>query len=193
MIGETQARAGAAARGLAATLTLLVALAGQALGQGQPAASGHDTSQPIEINADSLEIQQDRRIAIFNGNVDAVQGKMRLRADTLTVHYLDNKSGGAEAEADLGATISRIDATGNVFVSSPDETAQGRQGVYDVERGVIVLTGSVVLTRGKNVIRGERLVLDLASGRSRMESAAPGGQGGRVRALFTPPAKPAAK
>lgn len=192
MIRETLARGGAPARGLAAALTLLVAFAGGALGQGQ-SAPGHDASQPIEINADRLEIQRDRRIAIFSGNVDAVQGEMRLRADILAVHYRNDKGGGAGAEANLGATISRIDATGNVFISSPSETVQGRQGVYDVERGVIVLTGSVVLTRGENVIRGERLVLDLASGRSRMESAAPGGQGGRVRALFAPPAKPAAE
>jgi lipopolysaccharide export system protein LptA len=53
------------------------------------------------------------------------------------------------------------------------------------------LTGAVVLTRGENVIRGERVVLDLVSGRSRMESGAQGGQGGRVRALFAPPGKPA--
>jgi lipopolysaccharide export system protein LptA len=182
MIGTTPAR------GLAATLTVLVALAGGALAQEQPAASGHDTSQPIEINADSLEVQQDRQIAIFRGKVDVVQGEMRLRADSLTVHYRDKNGGGGDVEAELGATISRIDASGNVFISSPSQTAQGREGVYDVERGVIVLTGAVVVTRGKNVIRGERVVLDLVSGRSRMES---GAQGGRVRALFAPPGKPA--
>jgi lipopolysaccharide export system protein LptA len=172
----------------AAAFAVFAFLSGTASAQ-QEAAGGHDTSQPIEINADSLEVQQDRQIAIFTGNVDAVQGEMRLRADTLRVHYRGGDGNQGEVEGDVGATISRIDADGNVFISSPRETAEGSQGLYDVEKGVITLIGSVVLTRGDNVIRGDRVVLDLATGRSRMESVAPGGAQERVRALFVPPKK----
>jgi len=140
---------------------------------------------PIEINADRLEVQQDRQLAIFRGNVEAAQGEMRLRADRLTVHYLAARSGQSRGgPADPGGAVSRIEAEGNVFVSSPQETAQGAAGIYDVLRKEIVLTGQVVLTRGDNVIRGDRLVLNLASGQSRVEG---GGTGGRVRGLFLPP------
>lgn len=137
-----------------------------------------DTDQPIEINADSLEVQQDNNLAIFTGNVDAIQGRIRLRADRLMVWY---RPGGSEG-ADVQGTINRIEAVGNVFISSPDETAQGENGVYDVPNSQIVLTGSVVLTRGENVVRGNRLVMNLKSGRSQM-------QGGRVKGLFVPPKK----
>jgi len=170
----------------AAALLAAAALAG-AGAQELTSAGGHDANQPIEINADRLEVQQDQSLAVFSGNVVAAQGAMRLHAQTLKVFYSRAQEGGANAEA----TISRIDAIGEVFLASPKETAQGATGVYDVANRMITLSGSVVLTRGDNVIRGDRLVLDLTSGRSRVEGGSAGGQQQRVRALFVPPAKPA--
>jgi lipopolysaccharide export system protein LptA len=148
----------------------------------------HDTSLPIEITADSLEVLRNQQIATFTGNVDAVQGDMVLSADLLRVHY-----GGDDASAPgpAGAgSIRRIEAEGNVFLSSPRETAQGNAGVYDVASNQLTMEGGVVLTRDENVIRGQRLEMDLTSGRSRMLAAVPSTEGGtapqRVRALFTP-------
>lgn len=167
-------------------LAAVLALAcGGALAQSKPLApAGRD--QPIEINADSLEVQQDKQLAVFNGNVDAVQGDMRLKADQLRVWY---RQGGnqkpapgqqvAAAGSPAGAII-RIDALGRVFVSTPTETAQGDQGIYDVEKRTILLTGRVVVTREKNVVRGDRLVMDLNSGQARLD-----GQN-RVHGLFVP-------
>lgn len=134
--------------------------------------------EPIEIVADALEVQQDKRTAIFTGNVNANQGTMVMRADTLKVTY----SGGAEQ----ANAISQLDATGRVFLSTPAETAQGAAANYDVGTGIITLTGGVVLTRGESVLRGERVVLNLATGVSRIEGAPAGGGDGRVRAVVVP-------
>jgi lipopolysaccharide export system protein LptA len=146
----------------------------------------HDTGLPIEITADSLEVVQDQRVATFKGNVDAIQGDMVLSADELRVHYRDDGDG---APAGTGA-IRRIEAEGNVFLSSPQETAQGTSGVYDVASNRVTIEGAVVLTRDDNVIRGERLEVDLVSGRSQIFAAVPSTAGGtppqRVRALFIP-------
>lgn len=171
---------------LAAAVLGTVALAGAGAGAQELTSVGNfDTDQPIEINADSLEVQQDNNLAIFSGNVIAAQGDMRLKAQTLKVYYRRSEGGATQGEA----TISRIDAIGGVFLSSPNETAQGAVGVYDVENRVVTLSGSVVLTRGDNVIRGERLVLDLTTGRSRVDGVAASGRQERVRALFVPPKK----
>ena len=144
--------------------------------------SGLDTDKPIEISADSLEVKQDENIAIFTGNVDALQGDIRLRASQLTVHYRSGEGGEAGVNA-----ISRIDASGSVFITSGRETAQGEAGVYDVENSLITLIQNVVLTRGENVIRGDRLVLDLATGQTRVDGGESGPRsGGRVRSLFVP-------
>lgn len=140
---------------------------------------GHDSSQPIEITADTLEVRQSDNIAIFRGNVDAVQGSMLLRADKLVVYYREAEEG----EQNLG--ISRIDAEGNVFVSSPRETAQGQRGVYDVDNARIDLAGDVTLTWGDNIIEGDTLQMDLEAGTSSVTSE--GKEiGERVRGLFVP-------
>jgi|SaaInlStandDraft_6_1057023.scaffolds.fasta_scaffold11517_3 lipopolysaccharide export system protein LptA len=140
----------------------------------------HDSSQPIEITADQLEVQQEKQLATFSGNVQAIQGDIRLQAASLQVHYWAQ-----DGDADVEGAISRIMAKGEVFFSSPGQTAKGDSGVYDVDKSLITLEGKVVLTREDNVIRGSRLVLNLATGRSKV-SGAPSGSGGRVRGLFVP-------
>ena len=157
-------------------------IAGAAAGWAQ-VGGGYDTSLPIEITADALEVRQEEQIAVFTGNVDAVQGELNLRADRLVVYY--------RANAKESNAISLIEAFGNVFLSSPTETAQGEKGVYNLDTDTIELTGGVVLTRGESVIRGDRLDMDLASGRTRVSSTSvvtqQGDQGsGRVKALFVP-------
>jgi lipopolysaccharide export system protein LptA len=141
--------------------------------------TAHDTALPIEIAADALEVQQEKQIAVFSGNVDAQQGNIKLRADRIWVHY----QGGTDADA--AQAISKIDAEGRVFFSSGAETAEGDLGTYDVDNGVITLTGEVVLTQGNNVIKGNRVVFDLTTGQSTMDGDKSGGDG-RVRGLFVP-------
>ncbi len=72
-------RRGAAVAAIALALVPGAAWTQTELGQ------GYDTSLPIEITADSLEVENERQVATFRGNVDAVQGEMNLRADQLIV------------------------------------------------------------------------------------------------------------
>jgi lipopolysaccharide export system protein LptA len=141
--------------------------------------TAHDTALPIEIAADALEVQQDKQIAVFSGNVDAQQGSIKLRADRIWVYYQ------GDAAEDAAQAISKIDAEGKVFFSSGTETAEGDQGTYNVDNGVITLTGEVVLTQGNNVIKGNRVVFDLTTGQSKMDGDKSGGDG-RVRGFFVP-------
>ena len=165
-------------------IALGLSLGTPVLAQTESGAGLHDSEQPIEIVADTLEVRQSQNLAIFEGDVDAVQGDMVLRADTLTVHYRDNKENPDQPG------ISRIDAKGHVFVSSPAETAQGNTGVYDVDNSMIHLAGDVILTQGGNVIQGQRLEMNLATGESRVMSASgANGPTDRVRGLFVPETK----
>jgi lipopolysaccharide export system protein LptA len=182
-------RLAAAARIRGAVLAAGLILGGAAVGAGLHAQGlPQDSSLPIEITADSLEVLQNQKIATFVGKVDAVQGDMVLSADRLRVFY-GGDDNAPPGPAGMGS-IRRIEAEGNVFLSSPQETAQGDAGVYDVASSQLSLEGGVVLTRGDNVIRGQRLEVDMASGRSRVFAAVPSTEGGtppqRVRALFTP-------
>jgi lipopolysaccharide export system protein LptA len=46
----------------------------------------------------------------------------------------------------------------------------------------ITMTGNVILSQGPNVITGDRLVVDLATGKARVEQSA----GKPIRGVFTP-------
>lgn len=87
--------------------------------------------------------------------------------------------------ADAAGEISKIEADGHVQIITPNESARGDVGVYDVNKGMITLTGAVKLTQGRSQLEGERLVLDLNKGRSTLES----GRKGPVRGLFVPEKK----
>ncbi|MBE7636131.1 lipopolysaccharide transport periplasmic protein LptA [Sneathiella sp. P13V-1] len=170
----------------AMTALFVLVLAGGAMAQ-SAALKGFDTDQPIEILADSLEVQQQQQTATFAGNVQVLQGEIRLKAQKLIVHYADSNAKTASGEE--APQIRKIDAIGDVFLSSPRETAKGNQGIYDVINKQIQLNGAVVLTQGQNVLRGEQMVLDLVSGRSRIVGTGTGNTGGRVRGIFVPQKK----
>lgn len=149
----------------------LAAWAGTARTQGLADA---DTRLPVEVTADELVVERTRSLAIFRGEVEARQGSMILRADEVRVFY-------REDGAQDGQAVRRIEAKGHVRVSSPTETASGDTAVYDLEAGTVVMEGNVVLTRGDNVVQGERLVVDLRARTAQVEATR-----GRVRALFRP-------
>lgn len=160
---------------LVAGLLAAAVLPADALAQGQGPFGGfkHDRSAPIEITSDALEVRQAQNLAVFSGEVVAGQGTLRLTADRVEVTY----DAEAEDDSETGA-IQNLEATGNVFISNGAETAQGSEAQYDVESGLITMTGDVVLTQGQNVISGQRLTINLNEGQGRVE--------GRVKSIFTP-------
>ena len=85
--------------------------------------------------------------------------------------------------------ISLIEAEGNVLLTTPTEIARGNTGTYDVRKKKAILIGAVVLTQGENVLHGEKLVMDLNTGHSRLEGTAGSAEqdgDGRVKAIFNP-------
>lgn len=172
-------------------LCLLALLAGPALAQTSSGlAISHD--KPVEITSDTLEVFQPQKKAIFTGNVVAVQGDINMKAARMVVFYRDEASAGgaggdaAAAAASTGQGIYRIEADGEVFFATPQETAQGDNAIYDVDADTIDLLGNVLLTREKNVLKGTRLNYNLATGRSVLTGGAAAQGGGRVRGLFLP-------
>ena len=160
-------------------LILGLALAAPAMAQNNGPFGGfkHDRTEPIEITANSLEVRQAENLAIFDGEVVAGQGTLRLTADRVEVTYSqDNQS-----DSETGA-IQKMVARGNVFISNGSETAQGERAEYDVDAGKINMSGSVVLTQGDNVISGQTLTINLNEGQGKIEGAG----SGRVKSIFTP-------
>lgn len=144
---------------------------------------------PVEITADSLDVYQDRQVAIFSGKVEAVQKDVTLNADRMTVFYRSSE----ETKGTQAQRISKIDVDGNVFLKTPKETAKGDKGIYYVDQKIVRLFGNVSLTQGKSIIQGDGMEYNMATGRSKVVSRASAGKqmgkpagGGRVKGVFIP-------
>lgn len=141
---------------------------------------GMSSDQPVQIESEQLEVQQDQQKALFSGHVIARQGATVLKSDKLIVFYTGSVAGGqATTTPQQQQQIRRLEAAGNVLVTSGEQTASGENAVFDTAANTIVLTGNVVLTQGENVIRGARLNIDVNTNQAKME-------GGRVQMLITP-------
>jgi len=161
-----------------------------------------NSGAPIDIESDVLVVHDAKKYATFKGNVKAVQGTTTLRAIELDVHYVgsggDTITGSAPAEAapkpsgvglgqDSGTQISQIEARGKVIITSDkDQTTTSDWALYDVPTQIVTVGGNVVLMQGANMLKGDRLIIDLKTGESRFENQDRTVAGGRIRALFVP-------
>ncbi len=99
----------------------------------------------------------------------------------------DANAGGGVALGDNGTQISQIEAKGDVVITSDqDQTTTSDWALYDVPAQLVTVGGNVVLMQGKNVLKGERLVIDLKTGESRFENPGSAAAPSRIRALFMP-------
>ncbi|MEM7428097.1 MAG: LptA/OstA family protein [Pseudomonadota bacterium] len=141
--------------------------------------AGSKSRAAVDISADSMELREKERKAIFTGNVDAIRGKVKLKADRLVVDYVEvkRKNGTKKTE------VRFLNARGNVTIVSADQTITSNRARMDVKANQAVITGNVVVYQGKTKLNGDKLFLNLTTGQSRMEA---GGGSGRVRAKFLP-------
>ena len=157
--------------------------------------------QPIQIEAATLEMRDKKKEATFSGNVKVVQGDTTMTSKTLVVFYESNSAAAPAPNSAAAAnsksaaktapiqsatpgpggssSIKRLEAKGNVVVTQKDQVVTGETAVFDTKTNLVTMLGGVVLTQGKNVLRGDRLLVDMTTGVSRVES-----DSGRVQGLF---------
>ncbi len=147
------------------------ALAQSALGNF--GAFSNASNEPIDIQADTLEVFDKKFYAVLTGNVSVRQGPSTLQTKKLIIYYTKKSPEGGRQNID------RLEASGKVIISS-----NGRQGIansafYDAKSDLVTMIGDVVLNDDKSVVRGERLELNLKTGVYRMLSS-----NSRVRILL---------
>lgn len=170
------------------TTVLLPALLLSVVAGPASAQQRHDSSAPIDFDAGHIELQDKANRAILTGAVRVTQAEMVLTSDRMTVAYTGRVVDGSPQ-------VSRLDATGNVVVTRPDQNARSQYGVYDLNRRTIIMLGGVTLNQGGNTVRGNRLTINLDTGKavidgSGVSSGAPGattGSSGRVTGRFSVP------
>jgi lipopolysaccharide export system protein LptA len=137
--------------------------------------------EPVKIRAAALEVREKDNMATFTGDVYVLQGDTEMRCRVLVVSY-EKEAGtrtanAAEPEPGSNRQIHRIEAKGDVVVVQKDQNATGDAATFNMRENTVTLVGNVIVTRGTNVLRGQRLVVDLTSGVSKMD-------GGRIDGIF---------
>ena len=157
--------------------------------------------EPVQLNADNLEMRDKDGVAIFTGNVSVVQGDRIMRTSKLIVHYAksdddtgakgtaksDKKSTGKTGKAvptsgvgGLGSTgVEKMEASGKVYIKTATQVATGDEGIFDGKSNIMVLTGQrVILADGDNIATGCKLTAHMDTGKAFMESCKSSGKNG---------------
>ena len=206
-VSVRRATRGAALAALALVFCVGCDALAQSAVQGVPNAMqgfSQNRDQPIQIEAAALEMIDKKKEATFSGNVKVVQGDTTMTSKRLVVFYDASQPDGAKPAPQAGqkpagkpgaapsapmqsaqpgpggsSSIRRLEARGNVVVTQKDQVVTGEAAVFETKTNLITMIGGVVLTQGKNVLRGDRLMVDMTTGVSRVES-----DSGRVQGLF---------
>jgi len=163
-------------------LIALPAFGIQAAPAAKPALGPSDSNAPINISSDSFQADLNGKTGTWSGNVIVIQADTKIRANTVHMATVNGKA-------------DKVMASGNVVVDSPKSgTATGDQAVYSVVPRTVTMTGNVVLKKGKDVMRGAQLTVNLQTGQAQLGGGVKGQTGGqtgtqgssRVQAVFTP-------
>lgn len=119
----------------------------------------------VDIEADRLDVHTTKGTATFRGNVRAVRTDVTVRADSITLTYDQNTR-----------KVALLIAEGNVSIQWKDREATCSRVEYRLAAEVMVLTGNVLITRGKERLSGQKVTLDLKNDTQVVEGGA-----GRVR------------
>ncbi|WP_102959569.1 LptA/OstA family protein [Mangrovicella endophytica] len=187
--------------GLAILAAGTLAAAAPAMAQGfGKSFSGLQVSgdQPISIESNKLDVDDNNAVATFQGNVSVSQGQTMLKTGKLLVYYVKTAPKEGEkrtASAMPGGSdqIERLEASDKVYIKSQDQVATADKANFDMKTQIVVMTGDVVLSQGKNVASGCKLTIHMDTGLAQLNSDSCGGasrSSGRVKMMLTPQDQP---
>lgn len=120
-----------------------------------------------------IEYRSKQKVAYVIGNATATEDDKKVRADRF-IAYLE--SAGDKTK------MRRVEARGNVIITTATEVARGDKASYDTKTEIATLTGNVRLTRGDNQLNGAKAVVNMKTGVSNIVAA----KGKPITGLFTP-------
>ncbi|MEM7078664.1 MAG: lipopolysaccharide transport periplasmic protein LptA [Pseudomonadota bacterium] len=139
-----------------------------------------DAQQPIHIEGDDVQIDQNQELIIYTGSVVAIQGSLQVRGERMVVNVKDNQVERITTKGSPGAPASYRqqldDNQGRV-------DAQADSIVYHTGRERVYLNGSATLQQQGNRLTGESIRYDMVNGK--VDASAGSGKG-RVGLTFDP-------
>lgn len=150
-------------------------------------AENADQNKPVNLEADSLHVDDAKKTAVYEGHVILTQGTLMLTADRIEIRQDDQGFSSGEANGKPAYFRQKME--------NSTEYAEGwaERIEYDSRAEKLKLIGQARLKRGDEELRGSLISYD---GKTEFYQAqgSIGGSPGRVRAVIRPkstaPAKP---
>jgi len=115
-----------------------------------------DEEQPINITADSLEVQEQQGISIYKGNVIISQGSLNLEGDTVTIRHLNNQ---LQTVKTVGkpARFKRFSQVEQAWLKGQAHSIE-----YNTQNKTVLLIGKAQVEQpGKHLIKGPKIFYDI--------------------------------
>ena len=143
-----------------------------------------DRKQPLEITADSAELNEGEGFSIYSGNVIITQGTMKIEASTITLTFDDNGIQTMLAKEGPYEGLAYMRQQSEPTETGKDELmeAWGKSIDYQVENEFLTLIGKAKLIQRGNQFSGNKILFDVPKDNVKATC----GEDKRVKMIFLP-------
>ena len=113
-----------------------------------------DRDQPIEVEADRLELREQENVSIYEGNVKLVQGSLRISSERLVIHFNEANELTLMEMTGTPATLRQLDN------ASKELYGEAEQIDYSEADSLLIMRRKAFLDHPDNMIRGELIRLN---------------------------------
>ena len=124
-----------------------------------PAIVSAQSRAEVEIKADKLNIDAEKKEAVFEGNVRFVYEGVQFSCTKLWIRY------------DAQGTPQTLTATGSVTIVKDTTRAEAERAELNVESGMVILSGNPRCTRDRNTLKGKTVRLNIRTGEVEVNQA----------------------
>lgn len=122
--------------------------------------------EPIYVEADQMSSTDKNNEVLFTGDVDAKQGDLRIRSDTMTVYYTQQGDEKSKIQADATQQVEKLICEGNVEITRENWLGTSEKMVYLAAKKQVILTGNAKAWQDQNMVSGEKIIHYMDEGRS---------------------------
>jgi len=115
-----------------------------------------DKDQPIQIEADSVDIDDGKGTSTYKGNVELTQGSIRITADRVTITQHQGQSDHVEAVGSPVTFRQRTEGAKGII------KGRAKRAEYDANSEMLYLIDEAVLTQGSDSFKSDRITYDRA-------------------------------
>ena len=127
---------------------------------GSTHALSSDSEQPIQIEADRAEADENRRVTIYRGDAVITQGSLRITGETVWIYFNENDEFIKLVSVGSPAHLRQLPDGAKDY-----RTADAKRLEYYAQKNLILLLGNAVYGQGKDKIRADRIEYDSLRGK----------------------------